>query len=645
MPQPNKQTFRRIITLLLGILALAVWGGLYLSRQAWASQQCPAVAATSHFTFTYGNATLNGSSVPVGTAVEARNPRGNTVGCTLVTTVGEYPLMYIYGEETINGVTTPGMRAGETVRFFIDGLAATTSQPFLWSDSWVSTRVNLSAVGAATNTPTATPTVLPTNTATPTSTWLPTNTPTPVPTNTPTITPSKTHTPTASLTPATLATATLTPSPSHTPTFTHTPTATDPATLTYTPTAIDPATLTHTPTATDPATLTHTPTPTSTGALSAPDLSLSRKAASRTNIDYFQDVSYTITLHNRGGLAQVQITDTLPLLLTYLPDTLASSAGNATYNQTFNAVLWSGFLMPSETVTITFGMAGPNPILPHDTTIENRVVIDDGVHEPFARAVTILANPWPTATPTKSATPTLTPSSTSTPTPLPTDTLLPTSTATAQPTATPTPLSPTETATYTPTSTATAQPTATSTPPSPTETATHTPTSTALPPTAPLISTTIVPDTGGTLHHSPSGDTHLTVQVPPHAVTETVALLLQMVTPQSTPIGFAFGGQSFTLDVAIDQMVQDDYHFQKPIAVTIDYNPDLLGKVAEENLLLFFFDEAAQGWVDAAMTCTPPSRYARQPAENRFSLGICHLTEFGVFGQAAQRLYLPYVQR
>lgn len=140
-------------------------------------------------------------------------------------------------------------------------------------------------------------------------------------------------------------------------------------------------------------------------------------------------------------------------------------------------------------------------------------------------------------------------------------------------------------------------------------------------------------------------NSQLTLQIPPNAVTETVALVLQIVTPQSTPTGFTFGGQGFTLDVALNSAIQAEYHFQHPITVTLDYNEDKLGNIAEESLLLFFFDEAQQAWIDAAKTCTPPSQYDRQLDVNRVQVAICHLTEFAIFGPNEQRLYLPYIQR
>jgi hypothetical protein len=62
----------------------------------------------------YGEVKIAGTAAPAGTVVEARSPRGDTVGCKEVTTPGYYPTMYVYGEDN-SQPPIPGMRAGETV--------------------------------------------------------------------------------------------------------------------------------------------------------------------------------------------------------------------------------------------------------------------------------------------------------------------------------------------------------------------------------------------------------------------------------------------------------------------------------------------------------------------------------------------------
>lgn len=89
----------------------------------------------------------------------------------------------------------------------------------------------------------------------------------------------------------------------------------------------------------------------------------------------------------------------------------------------------------------------------------------------------------------------------------------------------------------------------------------------------------------------------------------------------------------------------EDFVFKQPISVRVDYTPENSRGVEEQSLLLYFYNEAAGQWVDAATTCTPPSTYIRNLDENTFTVNICHLTEFAVFGQQSSQLYLPLVTR
>jgi hypothetical protein len=112
------------------------------------SAGCPSVAITQGFTFVYGDVTVDATPVPPGTVVEARSPRGVTVGCQVVARPGAYDLMYVYGEETVEGTTIPGMRTGETIQFRVAGLAATPVPVLTWSGDWSSHDVALKAYGS-----------------------------------------------------------------------------------------------------------------------------------------------------------------------------------------------------------------------------------------------------------------------------------------------------------------------------------------------------------------------------------------------------------------------------------------------------------------------------------------------------------------
>ena len=108
---------------------------------------CPTIPSTPSFTYAYGTCTLDGAPCPVDTVVTAISPRGDTVGCFVVHTAGHYGSMVIYGEDTSATPPIPGMRAGESVAFQINGAPATGS--LTWSSDKLPHEVNLSATTAS----------------------------------------------------------------------------------------------------------------------------------------------------------------------------------------------------------------------------------------------------------------------------------------------------------------------------------------------------------------------------------------------------------------------------------------------------------------------------------------------------------------
>jgi hypothetical protein len=135
---------------LLMVLINGISAGLMGGRGARpvAAGVCPPVQNTPLFTIVYGTVTLNGAAAPVGTVVEARSPRGDVVGCFVVSTVGNYGSMYIYGEDTSVSPPVPGMRNGETISFRVNSASATASPQIAWSNDHDLHQVNLSATAA-----------------------------------------------------------------------------------------------------------------------------------------------------------------------------------------------------------------------------------------------------------------------------------------------------------------------------------------------------------------------------------------------------------------------------------------------------------------------------------------------------------------
>ena len=112
---------------------------------------------------------------------------------------------------------------------------------------------------------------------------------------------------------------------------------------------------------------------------------------------------------------------------------------------------------------------------------------------------------------------------------------------------------------------------------------------------------------------------------------------------------FRFAGRRFTLNTYRDGERLEGVQFAAPVTVTLAYTDAEVEGLDESTLVLYTWDGSS--WVDAATSCSPASTYLREPEENRLSVGICHLSEFAVFGQPERvpqghfALALPLVKR
>ncbi len=120
-----------------------------VSPLAVADDGCPPVQNTPFFTLVYGPVTINDQYAPAGAIVEARTPRGEVAGCFPVSTPGHYGAMYVYGEDTAITPSIPGMREGETVAFYVNGVKATSVPTLTWTNDWELHQVVLSATGVS----------------------------------------------------------------------------------------------------------------------------------------------------------------------------------------------------------------------------------------------------------------------------------------------------------------------------------------------------------------------------------------------------------------------------------------------------------------------------------------------------------------
>ena len=118
-------------------------------------------------------------------------------------------------------------------------------------------------------------------------------------------------------------------------------------------------------------------------------------------MNYFENVTYTITVRNTGsGQASIQLNDVPPL-----PYLAGSAVGGITWDDAAGAIKWQGSLAAGESRVFQFGVHGPTPVIPYNTIYTNRVTLREGNNAPIERSVDVLANPAPTPTVTPTATP------------------------------------------------------------------------------------------------------------------------------------------------------------------------------------------------------------------------------------------------
>ena len=142
-----------------------------------------------------------------------------------------------------------------------------------------------------------------------------------------------------------------------------------------------------------------------------------------------------------------------------------------------------------------------------------------------------------------------------------------------------------------------------------------------------------------TLVFTPTTGGKSTVQIPANALDQPTELVYEPFTPATRPDNFAFAGRAFELNAYRADALVENLAFQQPVTVILEYTDADVTGMDETQLVLFRWDTTASTWVDAAC-----GDYDRQPTQNRLSVPVCHLSQFGLFG-AVKYVYLPAVQR
>jgi hypothetical protein len=157
--------------------------------------------------------------------------------------------------------------------------------------------------------------------------------------------------------------------------------------------------------------------------------------------------------------------------------------------------------------------------------------------------------------------------------------------------------------------------------------------------------TASIPTSGGTINYNNSQGLTTTIVVPSGGVSSPVDLTYGPLGTPISPSSFMFAGQSFFLEAYQGSNYLPGFTFAQPVQVTLQYSNAAVAGMDELQLKLLYFDTTTGLWVDAATTCSPPSQYVRDPANNRLTVAICHLSQFGLFGAAPYLIYLPKLSR
>jgi hypothetical protein len=157
----------------------------------------------------------------------------------------------------------------------------------------------------------------------------------------------------------------------------------------------------------------------------------------------------------------------------------------------------------------------------------------------------------------------------------------------------------------------------------------------------------ITPAAGGQMQFPDLQGQIMTFSATAGAVTQAVTLVWipQDGLPHgagSLPGSYAYGGKAFILKVLVNGVPQDNFTFQTPVTLSLQYRPGDLGGILESFLRLFYWDGTANAWKDAACG----QGYSRNPLQHTLTVQVCHASEFGLLGPTNEhKAFLSLIRR
>lgn len=162
------------------------------------------------------------------------------------------------------------------------------------------------------------------------------------------------------------------------------------------------------------------------------------------------------------------------------------------------------------------------------------------------------------------------------------------------------------------------------------------------------ITFTVDPGMSGTFVYTDPRGFPSAINLPADAVSETTNFSFVPLYSPTHPIspGLGTAAHNFSLDAYRNGEPLPGFTFLEPISATISYSDEDVAGIDEGSLRLYYWDETAGQWIDAAETCDPPSTYDRDPVGNVLRLSICHLSQYSMMGAPIGfNIHLPLVLR
>jgi VCBS repeat-containing protein len=129
----------------------------------------------------------------------------------------------------------------------------------------------------------------------------------------------------------------------------------------------------------------------------------------------------------------------------------------------------------------------------------------------------------------------------------------------------------------------------------------------------------------------------VTIQFPAGAVNQPTTIEYEDQNAPPHAGLFQFAGRSFSLTAFRNGNPLDGLTFLQPVTLVIEYTDADVAGLDEESLMLYTYDEDA-GWVGSGITVV-----ARDPANNRLTVRITHLSDFAL--SVIYRQILPLVSK